>query len=381
MLRKDESFRTGTLLRFARLVCLGCLLGMMPRLACGDDRHTETGAAENRAAENAPAAANVQAAIALVLPRIVRGNDSFPNYRRCFSCHHQGQSLMTLGVARQRGFEFDHAAIDRIVKVSLQSLIDEVSLERLREGRGRSTTTIGYLLTGLKAVDYPSDEVTTALVQFLLQRQQAEGEWRDGLQRPPAQGSSFSVTGLALEGLQHYADPASEDVRKSLELARQWLLATEPQDTEDSTFRLRGLVAAQASAEAISRQTTDLLKLQRPDGSWGQLPELAGDAYATGSVLVALQYAGLTPEHPAIARGMQFLLGTREADGYWLVETRARPVQVFFDNGDPGGKSQFISFAAMNWATLAFLQTLPPQPANGTTDAPASALSVMNSLP
>jgi hypothetical protein len=40
-------------------------------------------------------------------------------------------------------------------------------------------------------------------------------------------------------------------------------------------------------------------------------------------------------------------------------------LQPFFDNGDPGGKSQFISFAATGWATLALLETVPTVPANG----------------
>ena len=61
-----------------------------------------------------------------------------------------------------------------------------------------------------------------------------------------------------------------------------------------------------------------------------------------------------------IRRGLAYLLKTQREDGAWIVETRSRPVQIFFDNGDPGGKSQFISFAATNWAVLALLETLPP---------------------
>jgi len=53
-------------------------------------------------------------------------------------------------------------------------------------------------------------------------------------------------------------------------------------------------------------------------------------------------------------------LDTQKEDGAWIVQTRARPLQLFFDNGDPGGKSQFISFAATNWAVLALLETVPP---------------------
>ena len=68
---------------------------------------------------------------------------------------------------------------------------------------------------------------------------------------------------------------------------------------------------------------------------------------------------GLEPTDPAYQKAAKHLLATQRDDGSWLVETRSRPVQVFFDNGDPGGKSQFISFAATGWATLALLEQYP----------------------
>ena len=60
-------------------------------------------------------------------------------------------------------------------------------------------------------------------------------------------------------------------------------------------------------------------------------------------------------------KGVQFLLKTQRDDGAWLVETRSKPVQVFFDNGDPGDKSQFISMTATGWAVWALLKSLPDQ--------------------
>ena len=47
------------------------------------------------------------------------------------------------------------------------------------------------------------------------------------------------------------------------------------------------------------------------------------------------------------------------AESLGIHQTGSRPVQVFFDNGDPGGKSQFISFLATGWATLALLESCP----------------------
>jgi squalene-hopene/tetraprenyl-beta-curcumene cyclase len=106
-----------------------------------------------------------------------------------------------------------------------------------------------------------------------------------------------------------------------------------------------------------------LLGEQRGDGSWAQLPDLAGDAYATGSAVYVLRHSGVPADHPAFRKAVKFLVSTQKDDGSWLVKTRSRPIQTFFDNGDPGGASQFISFTATNWAILALLETLPRKPA------------------
>lgn len=103
-----------------------------------------------------------------------------------------------------------------------------------------------------------------------------------------------------------------------------------------------------------------MLKQQTDDGAWSQLPgQRPGDAYATGTALFALRRAGLAANDPVYRKAVNYLLSTQKEDGSWFVETRSRPVQAFFDNGDPGGKSQFISFAATGWATLALLEALP----------------------
>jgi N-acyl-D-amino-acid deacylase len=79
----------------------------------------------------------------------------------------------------------------------------------------------------------------------------------------------------------------------------------------------------------------------------------------TATALVALHRAGLDPKHEVYKKGVQYLLNTQRDDGAWLVKARTKPLQVYFDNGDVGGKSQFISFAATNWAVQALLEALP----------------------
>ena len=44
---------------------------------------------------------------------------------------------------------------------------------------------------------------------------------------------------------------------------------------------------------------------------------------------------------------------TQIEDGSWFVETRAVPIQAYFESGFPYGVNQWISAAATGWATTA----------------------------
>jgi squalene cyclase len=111
---------------------------------------------------------------------------------------------------------------------------------------------------------------------------------------------------------------------------------------------------AAADSGIIRKAARELLREQRPDGGWNQIPTLASDAYATGQALVALRESGALPvADPAYRRGIQFLLNTQFEDGSWHVKSRAMPIQPYFESGFPHGHDQWISAAATNWATMA----------------------------
>jgi N-acyl-D-amino-acid deacylase len=83
---------------------------------------------------------------------------------------------------------------------------------------------------------------------------------------------------------------------------------------------------------------------------------MASDPYATGQALLML--AQLDTSHKIhqreqFQRGIRYLLQSQQPDGSWHVVTRSKPVQVYFDNGDPHGKDQFISMMATCWSTAA----------------------------
>jgi N-acyl-D-amino-acid deacylase len=299
------------------------------------------------------------------LQRIQQGASNYPEKRQCFSCHHQALPVFVLTSAQKRGLDIEPARIKDMVQFSLKSFRKHNLLIQ-GQGVGGANTTVGYALATLASTNYTPDETTAALVRFLLVRQRNDGAWTPTTNRPPTEGSLFTSTALALAGLKKYGSREILDVAhfqpqidKACERGLDWLLKNEPKTTEDKVFRLRGLVHGEAVREEIARARDLLLDEQKDNGSWAQLPDMPGDAYATATVLTTLRLAGLPSDDEAYENGVKYLLKTQKDDGSWLVETRSRPIQTFFDNGDPGGKSQFISFVATSWAVQALLETLP----------------------
>jgi squalene cyclase len=318
-------------------------------------------------ADAPPDDAAVRRAVERGLKRLDEGAASYVTNRQCFSCHHQATAITALTTARRRGFDVEKARLAEQVEFTLRTFRGHE--EQLRKGAGvpGSNTTTAYALYTLEQAGHQPDDTTAALVEFLLQRQRPDGSWPAVTNRPPTEGSPFPNTALALRALQVYGPPKddkdAEELRQRIDAAtakgRDWVLKSKPATTEDRVGHLRALVVIGADRERIEAARGALLKEQRADGGWAQLSDLESDAYATGTVLVALKLAGVKPDDAAYRKGVAYLVKTQREDGAWIVETRSRPVQKFFDNGDPGGKSQFISFAATGWATLALLETVP----------------------
>jgi hypothetical protein len=75
---------------------------------------------------------------------------------------------------------------------------------------------------------------------------------------------------------------------------------------------------------------------------------------------MALHLAGgLATDDPAYRRGLAYLIGSQRADGSWLVKSRSKPFQPYFESGFPHGGDQFISAAATAWAFGALVLACP----------------------
>ncbi len=192
------------------------------------------------------------------------------------------------------------------------------------------------------------------MVTYLLKTQNEEGYWTGQVVRPPFEESYFTATVLALQGMKHYAtDEQKSSAAAAIAKAKAWLAATSAKDQEDKVFRLWGLsmLADKAKEFAAARQA--MLAAQQEEGGWAQTETMKPDAYATGQTLFVLREVGFDSTSKAYQRGVRFLLQTQGADGSWFVKTRSRPIQTYFDNGDPHGHDQFISTPATAWAVVA----------------------------
>ncbi len=276
----------------------------------------------------------------------------------CFTCHHTGLTAMTFITARERGFKIDAGNL----QTQLQFTADFIAKGRTNylqgKGQGGHAFTAGSALWTLKLGASKPNTNTEAVIDYLLGHQKELHHWKPPSIRPPSEESPFSTTFFALESIQHFRVSSQQDrVNDRIAQARDWLLKTPAQNTEDRVFRLWALHSVSADTKSAAQ---DLLRTQHEDGGWSQLANMTSDAYATGTALVALHRTGsVTATDPAYQRGLQWLLKSQLADGSWHVVSRAKPFQKYFESGYPHGKDQFISITAACWVTTALALAWP----------------------
>ncbi|EIV92895.1 squalene--hopene cyclase [Frankia sp. QA3] len=182
-----------------------------------------------------------------------------------------------------------------------------------------------------------------------------------------------------LNRLHRLRHPADEAVKASLERSTTWLFALQSRDggwgaydsDNDSAlvyqipFADFGALTDPSSADVTAhvvellcetgrirdprtlRGVDWLLRNQEADGSWyGRWG--VNYVYGTGSVLPALQAAGLPPTHPALRAGAQWLLSRQNPDGGWGEDIRSYT--------DPAWSGRGISTPSQTaWAMLGLL--------------------------
>src|SRR5437764_1333150 len=127
--------------------------------------------------------------------------------------------------------------------------------------------TVGYGLWGLRLADWKSDEITEAMVTYLLKTQTEEGYWTGQVIRPPLEESYFTATVLAIQGMKRYAtDKQKSSTEAVIAKAQAWLTTTAAKDREDNVFKLWGLSILEDKTKEIAAARQAVLADQREDG-------------------------------------------------------------------------------------------------------------------
>ena len=289
-----------------------------------------------------------------------RGSAGSAEKRPCFTCHSQALPVLAITAAQDQGFKIDKANLRRQLDHTAAFLSRGKENYIAGKGQGGRVDTAGYALWTLQAGKHKPDEVTAAVADYVLQTNADTDHWTHNSNRPPTEASDFTTTYVALRGLVAFAVAEQRTrIAQRQNTVVQWLLKTGTSDTEDRVFQLRSLAFAQAEFEAQQKFADALISAQRADGGWAQKDDMTSDAYATGTVLASLVQTGhLAPVSAVYQRGLQFLLKSQKADGSWLVESRSKPFQEYFETGFPHGVNQFVSTSATAWATIALIESL-----------------------
>lgn len=322
-------------------------LGMAPRLPAADPEATVD---------------DLRAAVARALPLLQKGAAGHIAQRTCFACHNQTFPILAGTTARSRGFDYPEADVRKQLEFISAFLSKNRDNYLKGRGQGGQVDMAGYALLTLELGGWKSDATTAAVTEYLLLYNKDQEHWRVPANRPPSEASLFTTNYVAIRALKTFGTAEQQErIDERIDTVRDWLLKTPAKDTEDRVFRLWALQAADAGEKDVQATAQELLQTQRKDGGWGQLETMDSDAYATGTALVGLhQAAGLATTDAVYQRGVKFLLQTQLADGSWLVRSRSRPFQIYFESGFPHGKDQFISMAASGWATTALALACPP---------------------
>jgi N-acyl-D-amino-acid deacylase len=309
--------------------------------------------------------ARIQEAATKAVSLIQKSQKNWYTKQSCVSCHQQVFPALAFRVAREHGIAVDEQAAHADAAAAFGYFSN---LERAVEYTHIIDPTMddGYSMIAANAAGMRPSLVTAVYARLLAARQEADGHWETGDERPPESYSPFSATAISVRAIQLYAHPSQKaDIEARTTHARTWLLSHQPRATEERVYQLLGAYWAGADAAALKKMAAGLKATQQDDGGWNSLDGRSSDAYSTGQVLVALHEAGgVAIGDASWKRGIDYLLRTQEPDGAWHVVSRLHPPApvspAYFETGHPYGHDQFISMMADSLAVMALATALGP---------------------
>ncbi len=294
---------------------------------------------------------------------IQKSQKSWPSKQSCFSCHQQVLPALAFRAAREHGIPVDEPAAhaDAAYAFSFYSNLDRaVQYTHIID----PAMDDGYGLMAADAAGLRPSLVTAVYARLLAVRQEADGHWETGDERPPESYGPFTATAISMAAIQRHGHAnLRADTGERIQRARAWLLSHTARTTEERAWQIFGVCISGGDHADADRLAGELKATQRTDGGWASLDGRSSDAYSTGEALWALHNAaGVSTSDAVWKRGIDYLLRTQSADGSWHVMSRLHPPAPvsppYFETGHPYGHDQFISAMGESWAVIALAQML-----------------------
>jgi ankyrin repeat protein len=295
---------------------------------------------------------------------IQKSQKSWPSKQSCYSCHQQVLPALAFRAAREHGIPVDEPAAhaDAAFAFSFYSNLDRaVQYTHIID----PAMDDGYGLMAADAAGLRPSLVTAVYARLLAVRQEADGHWETGDERPPESYGPFTATAISMAAVQRHGHAnLRADTGERIQRARTWLLSHTARTTEERAWQIFGVCISGGDHAAADRLAGELKATQRTDGGWASLDGRPSDAYSTGEALWALHNAAGIPTSDAVwKRGIDYLLRTQAPDGSWHVMSRLHPPAPvsppYFETGHPYAHDQFISTMGESWAVIALAQMLP----------------------
>jgi hypothetical protein len=276
----------------------------------------------------------------------------------CVSCHHAALVSWSLREAKLRGHAVDEAVLAEMTKWCAESGSGKTGVPR-PEGIPQALNWKAVFIALALGADPHPDETSQKGLQLMLttvkEDQTEEGVWKAWPDtRPPIFGpSDETATALATLALLPEAAAGDPSAVTARDKGLAWLAEHETGGDHQAVcvrlILLRRMDRAEADSQPLVKR---IRESQRDDGGWGQIPEMASDAHATGQALYALALAGHKPDGAAIQRGQAFLIKTQRDDGGWTMTSRPCPPS------NMGAKNLVpITGAGASWAVLGLVRS------------------------
>ncbi len=284
----------------------------------------------------------------------------------CASCHHAPMMLWSCETAKSKGFTVNEEAVAEIRAFILDENNGAKLFPPADAPPDRDGTQIGSIYALLALNASPGGWENAALVSrtrvHFAGAQREDGSWPPfpSMGRPPILeqgGASAQLLVAAFAGLP--AAAVTPETEATVEKAKAWLAQRlETPSHQQEVTRYMAALATGASPEILAEREASLRAQQRPDGSWAQTPDLAGDALATGQTLYALGKAGKRLNDPAVARAVAFLAGAQQPDGSWPMVSRPVVGGPADGSTEPSKNMAPITCMGTGWAVVGLLAVM-----------------------